>query len=364
MRIPLAVAILAALIVAAPASAHHGSTKKAIWGPLTHDGRSVFPTYHVLGVGIYQTALNWSEVAPTRPANPADPNDPAYVWPAHVRDAIREADRYGIRVLLEITDAPPWANGNHAPNWAPQRAGQFAAFAEAASRRYPAVHLWMIWGEPSQQWNFMPLDPETPGKPLSAREARAPRRYARILDAAYGRLKRVRRSNIVIGGNSFTTGHISPRNWIRAMRLPNGRRPRMDLYGHNPFTLRPPDLRRPLLDPVAGYADFSDLDSLWRWLDRYGYRDSRGRRLRVFVSEFYLPTDHPNYEMNFYVSHAVQARWLRDALRITRASRRIYSFGWIGLYDDAPLPAGDEVNRGLIDIRGRRKPAFYAYRDG
>ena len=73
----------------------------------------------------------------------------------------------------------------------------------------------------------------------------------------------------------------------------------MDLYGHNPFTLRSPE---PPDGPIGyGYADFSELDALARWLDRYGYRDRRGRRLRLFLSEFTLPTDHCNHEFNFWV---------------------------------------------------------------
>ena len=43
---------------------------------------------------------------------------------------------------------------------------------------------------------------------------------------------------------------------------------------------------------------------------------------------------------------------------------RIYSFGWLGLYDDPPTPRGDEVDRGLLERSGRRKPSYYAYRDG
>jgi hypothetical protein len=356
-----ACAVVAALLLAAPASAHHGSQQKAIWGPATAEA---FDTYHGLGVGIYEMSLDWSQIAPTRPARPTDPNDPAYVWPAEVTQAIAGANRYGIRVLLMITRTPKWANGGREPNWAPTRARDLAAFAKSAARRYPAVRHWMVWGEPTRQPNFMPLDPETPGERLTRKEKRAPRRYARMLDASYRALKRVSRRNLVIGGNSFTTGDISPLNWIREMRLPNGKRPRMDMYGHNPFTLRRPDLRQSLFRPPTGYADFSDLDVVLRWLDRYGYRDSRGRRLRVFLSEWTLPTDHPNHEFNFYVTHEVQASWLRDALRIVRKHRRLHTLGWIGLYDDPPRPGGDEVNRGLIDYQGRRKPAFYAFRDG
>jgi hypothetical protein len=360
LRWTLATAIAAAALACpATAAAAAQTHKKAIWGPAT---AHAFRTYDRLGVGIYELALSWRAVARSRPANPTDPADPAYVWPAAVDKAIGRARRHDIDVLLMLIGTPPWANGGRGANWVPDRPSDLADFAAAAARRYPAVRRWMVWGEPTRQPNFMPLDPESAGKPLTAAEARAPRYYARMLDASYGALKGVRRRNIVIGGNSYTTGDISPLNWIRYMRLPDGRRPRMDMYGHNPFSLRRPDLSQSLFRP--GNADFSDLDALWGWLDRYGYRDRRGRRLRLFLSEFTLPTEHANHEFNFWVTRKVQASWLSDALRIVRRRARLATLGWIALKDDPPRADGQEVNRGLVDINGRRKPSFYAYRDG
>lgn len=338
------------------------SRKKAIWGPAEVNGVSQFPIYDDLGVGIYQTQIRWNEVAPTRPGAPTDPADPAYRWAAEIDYAIAEASRYGISVSIQLFGAPPWANGGRPAHWAPRDPRDFADFAAAAARRYPGVDLWMIWGEPSRQANFMPLETEQRGRPLSRRQRRGPQLYARILDAAYGALKGVGRREVVIGGNTFTTGDISVRNFIKAMKLRNGRPPRMDLYGHNPFTARGPDLRKPPLG--FGYADFSDLDTLARWVDGHLARPRGRRHLRFFLSEFFLPTDHPNHEFNFYVSRRTAAQWLTRAFRITRGWSRIYTLGWFGLYDDAPRPAGDEVNRGLIDQRGRRKPAYYAYRRG
>ena len=110
----------------------------------------------------------------------------------------------------------------------------------AAARRYPSVRYWVIWGEPTRRPNFRPLARDTaPDKPLTRAQTRRRRtRYARLLDAAYGAIKRVNPRALVVGGNSFTTGDIGPRNWIRNLRLPSGRPPRMDLYGHNPFGVR------------------------------------------------------------------------------------------------------------------------------
>jgi hypothetical protein len=135
----------------------------------------------------------------------------------------------------------------------------------------------------------------------------------------------------------------------------------MDLYGHNPFTRRKPDLRKPPLG--HGFADFSDLDTLAQWLDRYLPQPNR-RPLRLFLSEFLLPTGHTSAEFNFYVSRRTQAEWLSAALRIARRWKRIYTLGWYSLYDDPPTPAHDETKRGLLDYRGARKPAYFAFKRG
>lgn len=349
--LPLALLLLAAVVP--PADARY-SRKKAIWGPTQVNGVSQFPIYRDLGAGIYQMQLHWHEVAPTRPTRPGDPADPAYRWPEEVDFAIREGRRSRMRVSLMLIGAPPWANGGRSWEWAPRRPRDFALFARAAARRYPGVRLWQIWGEPSRQDNF---------KPLPRFEATGPRRYARILDAGYASLKRQSPKNVVIGGNTFTVGDISPRQFIRSMRLPNGRPPRMDLYGHNPFTLRRPALRQ---GPLGhGYADFSDLDTLGRWIDRNLGRHRR-RPIRLFLSEFTLPTDHANYEFNFWVTRKIQARWLGAALRITRRWRRIYATGWIELYDQRPNgpggTPGDEVNHGLLEWDGDKKPSYRAFK--
>jgi hypothetical protein len=304
--------------------------------------------------------LSWRDVATRRPAHPRDPSDPAYVWPAEVDQALTQGARYGIRVSLLVMSTPAWANGGRDGRWAPRHPRDYADFMAAAARRYSAVLLWMVWGEPTKASNFQPLAPDHE-RPLRGRALRGAHIYARMLDAAYGALKRVSRRNFVIGGNTFTVGTVTPLRWIQALRLPNGRPPRMDLYGHNPFSARKPDLSRPPLG--HGFADFSDLDTLAGWVDRY-LRRSHQRRLRFFLSELSLPTDHANIEFNFHLSRAAQASWLAAALRITRRWWRIYTLGYLGLYDDPLRRDGLQVERGLLQRDGTPKPAFAAFRDG
>jgi hypothetical protein len=357
----LVLAAVMGLVVPAAADAAP-SQKKAIWGPVRVHGVSQFPIYRDLGAGIYQIKMNWRRVARTRPERPTDPGDPAYRWPSDLDDAVAEARRYGIRLAVVIAGTPRWANGGRDHRWAPRRPADLGRFARAASRRYPSVRLWLIWGEPTRRKNFQPLVHERRDRPLTARMKRGPRVYAQMLDSAYVQLKRQSRRNLVIGGNSFTTGDVSPLNWIRNLRLPNGRPPRMDMYGHNPFSARRPVLNRPPLG--HGFADFSDLDLLARWVDRWLGRPRGKPRMKLFLSELFWPTDHPNHEFNFWVERRTAASWLATALNVARRWSRIYTLGWFSLYDDAPRRRGDEVNRGLLDRSGRKKPAYFTYQRG
>jgi hypothetical protein len=352
------------LLTAPVADAGEQTRKKAIWGPVHVKGQSAFPTYRDLGVGIYQALLHWDGVAARRPADPTDPRDPAYSWPGYLDYSIEQARRYGIRMSISFLGTPGWANGGRRWNWSPKRVEDFRNFVTAAARRYPTVRHWMIWIEPTRQNNFMPLAKETRDRGLSRSRRRGPHKYARMLDAAYGALKRVTRRNLVIGGNSFVTGEVSPKNWIRYVKLPSGKPPRMDMWGHNPFGYRKPRLSDPPLG--HGFADFGTLDTLVGWLDRYQRRGKR--RLPLFLSEYTIPSDHANYEFNFWATREAQAEFATAALRITRRWRRIYTMGWFALEDEPPNGPngthGDENHRGLMTHDFSKKPSYFAFKNG
>jgi hypothetical protein len=346
------VVVLFVLAAGAPTAqaAPHGY--KAIWGPVND-----FPIYRNLGVQIYEMVLDWKAIAPTRPRHPTDPDDPAYRWPAEVQEAITEAAHYHMRVLLEVRLTPSWANGGRSLLYPPDHPSDYAAFITAAARRYPSVHLWMIWGEPDRKGDWASIVPAPPtARVLTAAQAAAPRLYARLLDASYGVLKEISPRNLVIGGNTYTTGDISTPMWIKYMRLPDGRPPRMDLYGHNPFSFRPPDLSNPP-SPDDDY-DFSDLARLERLVDRN--LAPPHHTIPLFLSEWTIPTAPWDDDFNFWVDPSVQAQWITDAWRIVRSSSFIYGLGWIHLFDG---PVGGSAG-GLIYHDGTRKPGYYAFKAG
>jgi hypothetical protein len=262
------------------------------------------------------------------------------------------ARRRGIDVAIMVKGSPAWANGGRSSEWGPAPA-HYARFLRAASRRYRSVHRWMIWGETNRGAVFQPLPPD-------ARQG--PRTYARLLDAAYVALKRRSRRNIVIGGMTFSFGDVYPSKWIRWMRLPSGRPPRLDWYGHNPFSRRPPDIRLTDNPDFPGSRDISDADTLAREVHRAYRRYPRFRRRgpRLWLSEFTVSSDRPNRAFTLFVSRREQARWLRGAFSIARRIRAA-GLGWFDLYDES-ISTPNGLTTGLMTYEGQRKPAYRAYK--
>jgi hypothetical protein len=346
-----AVVLAAWLACAVPAPA---AMQKAIWGPATLSAGnlecgggpscSAFPVYSELGVDVYQYRMLWSTVAPSRPANPTNPNDPAYRWPADLDAAVQQAQARGIQVGLLVERAPSWSNGGRADIWSPTDPTDFADFLTAASRRYPYVGRWMIWGEPNRSDHFMPT-----GRKLGART------YSVLLDDAYAALKSLDPGDVVVGGMTDNRGTVPPARWIRSLRLPGGGRPRMNEWGFNPFDARYPRLRD---RPIGQFRGLNDVDTVWRDVKRsFGRGSDRPRGL--WLSEWTLQSGHDSFAFAFHVSRKGQARRLKAGYKWARRAGHVTGLGWYRL-DDQPEADGS-ANWGLETAQGERKPSFFAF---
>jgi hypothetical protein len=331
--------------------------KKTMWGPITDaNGASLFPTYRDLGVGIYATQIHWDTTAPKRrPENPEDPRDPAYVWPSYVDYAVTQSRKQGIEVMIQIIGAPRWANGGRDWRWSPNNPRDFADFAVAAAKRYPNVHLWMVWGEPNRGPNFQPLTPASRDiGPLKKAEQVAPRRYAQLLDSTYGALNGLNPANQIIGGSTYTAagpGDIGTYQWIDYLKLPDGSRPRMDLYGHNPFGFSKPDLDDP--PSAKGGTAFGDLDDLTEALDE-AYPE---QELKLFLSEWGVPIGFKDQDLLYSLDREEGEEWIRAGFEIARDWDRIYTLGWVHPVD-TPYSS-----QGLLNKKGNPKPGYYVYKE-
>ncbi len=330
--------------------------KKAMWGStVLPNGKSLFPIYADLGVGIYQSQIHWELIAPKRPKNPTDPDDPAYTWPAGLAQAIKDAKRNGIETMLMPIGAPAWSNGGHKDWWfAPKNPADWADFMTAASKRYPSVNLWMIWGEPNRAPNFQPLTPAASRTgPLNKKEQVGPRLYAQIVDAAYEALHAVNPKNKVIAGNTFTSAGpdaIYPYQWLRYLRLPNGKPPRMDMWGHNPYGFKKPDLDKP--SSRESSVSWGDLEDFAAAIDKV-YPD---QELPLYLSEWGVPTGFEDKDLLYKVEDDEAEDWIETGLEIARDWDRIYTLGWVHPLDT------DRSSQGLMDPEGEPKPSYDAYK--
>jgi hypothetical protein len=317
-------------------------------------GKTIFPELRTLRVREWSGVLSWASVATSRPVHPRSPKDPAYHWPADLDRVIKAARANGIAPVLNVTGFPSWANGGKSGEWVPAHVSDYANFAAAAVARYTTVKRWMIISEPS---SFYILRPQGGGGRT------APRFYARLLDAAYAAMHSVRHNIVVIGGNVHPYGlndesTTAPDTFLRNMVLPNGRRPRLDLFGINPYTERPLDLRlgkRPLR------VDFDDLDWLAKTLDHYWPR----RHLKIFIDEFGWNTEHEALGWLYYVPRAKQAANLRNAFALATKFGRVDTICTFQLYDSPPSRNSTQWlnwTTGLRTWDGVRKLAWATFR--
>ncbi len=334
---------------------------------------SAFPVYHQLGVDNFQVQLPWDRVALSRPANPRNPNDPAYDWPSYMDFTAQQAAAYGMSVTVLVQGTPPWANGGQSRAWEPSNPQDYADFMYAASKRYPSIHRWMIWGEPNYGANFQPMPPHSPV---------GPRAYAILLDAAYAALKQASPNNIVIGGDTLNANEpVSPAEFIRWCRVGTGKRsrpPHLDWWGHNPFEGRFPNISDPALNNMLG---LSDADTMHKLLKKaYLGKKKKAKRAQagsaraakhkkkkhkvhvppIWFSEWSVLSDHPAHLfLGFYVSAEEQAQWLSAAYSLVDKLPYVAGLGWYRI-DDEQAYSGS-ADWGLLTYDGQRKPSFYAY---
>jgi hypothetical protein len=330
-----------------------GPSKCIADGAKSPGGAWIFPELRALGARVWMTGISWADIATTRPTNPRSPENPAYVWPETLDVALNKARAYGIEPVLYVNGFPAWSNGGRDATWVPNNPADYGDFMAAAVARYPQVRRWIAFSEPSHILNF---------QPQGGGGRRAPRLYAQLLDAAYRAMHAVRQDVVVIGGNVHPSGlndeqTTAPDTFLRNMVLPNGRRPRLDMFGVNPYTERRLDMTLP---HRPRRLDFNDLDWVVRQLDRYWPR----RRPQVFIEEFGWNTEHEAIGWLYVVSREEQAARLTRAYRMASRLPRINTMCWFQLYDAPPDKYGTtwlNWTSGLRTVRGARKRAWWSF---
>jgi hypothetical protein len=90
-------------------------------------------------------------------------------------------------------------------------------------------------------------------------------------------------------------------------------------------------------------------------LDGAGYETARGKPLKLFLSEWGVPTGFEDKDLLLEVDDESADKWIQAAFNIADWNR-IYTLGWVHLTDT------DRNSTGLLTEDGRPKPAFDYYK--
>jgi hypothetical protein len=311
--------------------------------------------------------------------NPKDPASPDYDF-ASVDAAVKAAASDGLRVILEFTGVPTWAEGPHPPaaaaqgSWEPNPAF-IGEFGVALGRRYsgtfpdpanpghalPRVWAFQLWNEPNLS---LYLAPQWRG-----RTPEAPILYRRMLNAFYAGVKSVDPKALVVTAGTAPFGDP----WIDGGRLPPAlfwrgvlcvgeagtrlvgehcRDPaHFDVLAHHPYSVGDPETHALNPDDVS-IPDIGKLTAILRVAERNGTALPRIHH-PVWITEVGYNTRPPNPEG---VPLSTAARWLEQSLWLLW-SQGVSVITWNTIVDQQPIPDYSSTTQaGIYFVNGQPKP--------
>jgi hypothetical protein len=362
-----------------------------------------------LGADRVRLTAGWSALAPApfsrrTPGAPFDASDSRTYDQDRWRSldtAVKAITAAGLGVQIDLGFwAPRWAVAAPARNGARERLypdpHAFADFATAVARRYsgafpdpvqrgrdlPAVRMFTTWNEPNHasflgpQW----VHDRYGTRPMS------PHVYRSMHAAAYDAIKRVSERDLVLMGNTASTGSgvpgrggVPPLEFLRTMAcvgadlrpltVPECRdfRPlRADGFAHHPYSrLTPPDAPGALPDD----APLADTAKLERLLGELAARGRIAGTLPVYLTEYGYESREDDPFQPF--TRDQQARFLGWSTYLAWRDPGVRMFAQFLLRDIDPAESGRKPGTrayyrdwqtGLFTASGEPKPAARAFK--
>jgi hypothetical protein len=304
------------------------------------------------GASVIHTTANWASIASTRPSDASDGADPAYKL-GDLDDLVFSAAAQGLRVMVNVTGTPKWANGNKTPNRLPTRLSDLTAFTKMLATRYNGrsghgtVGLWSVWNEPNIE---LFLAPQYSGKKIVG-----PANYAKLYKAAYSGIKAGNPlAKVAIGETSArgrdkplkgVSGSVAPGTFAKLLGKVRGLR--FDAWAHHPYPTSPnlpplqkvryPNVTLSTLPLFEKQLKTSFHRSVPIWITEYGHETKPGEPKGVTTSK--------------------QSAYAKQALTIAKNDPNVQMFVWF-VFRDSP---GNPWQSGLELASAAHKPAFNTF---
>ncbi|MFL5907873.1 MAG: hypothetical protein ACJ75Z_09805 [Solirubrobacterales bacterium] len=233
--------------------------------------------------GLHAEAQRWVVRWEVAESNPPGSSGHTYNWGSY-KDIYDYDLAAGIRPLIVIKDAPHWAWAPGVPMAAsrvppgPAHLDDWAAFAAAVARRFPAAVGIEIWNEPNltEFWGRGWVDPN-------------PGYYTQLLQSAYPAIKAQAPGMMVIGGATSRTApessgaNITTYDFTRRV-FELGGRSYMDAVSTHPAPSAGQPLGWRLFQPGIDYVRSAERDagvSVPIWLTEVGATTTPGKEVQV-----------------------------------------------------------------------------------
>jgi Cellulase (glycosyl hydrolase family 5) len=304
------------------------------------------------GASVINTTATWATIAPTRPADPSNGDDPAYRL-TDLDDLVATAGLYHLRVMIDITGTPSWADGGKTPNHMPTHLSDLTTFARMLATRYNgrnghgAVGLYSVWNEPNLQ---LFLTPQYSGKKIVS-----PANYAKLYKAAYAGIKSGNPAAKVAIGETSARGRdkplatasasVAPATFAKLLSQVKGLR--FDAWAHHPYPTSPnlPPLQKVRYPNVT----LSTMPQFEKDLKSWFHRT-----VPIWITEYGHQTKPAQPQG---VTLATQAKYAKQALTIARNDPDVQMFIWFTFRDSS----GNPWKSGLENPSGSRKPAYAVF---
>jgi hypothetical protein len=305
------------------------------------------------GATVIHTTADWAKLAPTKPAVAGDPNDAAYKL-GDLDELVRESARYGLRVMINITGTPKWANGGLSENHMPKKLADLTTFARLLAVRYSgqnpgvgSVDLWSVWNEPNLT-QF--LTPQYVGKKIVS-----PANYAKLYKAAYAGIKSGNPAAKVAIGETSAQGRDKPATGVSQTVSPGmfaqllAKQPglKFDAWAHHPYPTSPS--AKPLEKVRFPNVTLSTLPTFELDLKKWFHR-----AVPVWITEYGHETK-PGEPHG--VTTSVQSAYAKQALTLAKNDPNVQMFIWFTFRDSS----GNPWQSGLEGASGAHKPSFAAF---
>jgi hypothetical protein len=330
------------------AAAEPGVATDLTWGISPTEQQRTVAAMTDVGAGWARVTIGWHDIEPSKGSYSS-------YWLADLDRAVQLSNDAGIKLVLNVIEAPQWASGSTDKQAPPRNPQDLAEFMRFIANRYSGtVEAYEIWNEENGS-RFWPAGP-------------SPVAYTEMLKAAYVAIKATDPSATVVFGGMAQADY----RFVEAAYAA-GAKGYFDVMAVHPYTCWEPEFYYwvDANEQWKGWASYTpragERMTKWAFL---AYREVRKSMLAagddkpIWFTELGWSTANGDPETECVVSEATQAAYLTRAFEMVESDPYVQVVLWYNFRQDYwnTSPTYFDGGFGLMRADFTPKPAYAAFR--